>query len=288
MPDSTAGAIGSGLPVRALWTLAGLTRRWPSGLAEQLARLIYSPDARGRDWIDIVGPIGERGLIRMNTATYMGWCLFFLGSNDPALAWALRRLLRPGDQVLDIGANVGAVSLLAAEAVGDGKVTAVEAHPAIADELRATVWLNPWARIEVVERAVAATSGPVRLRGFAEGAVNQGTSSLGDEGISLEATTIDELAAGAERLDWIKVDVEGHDLDVLRGGEATLRRLRPRLIFEYDPMGWIRAGAGFDEAVAWLRGLGYELHVIRNGWLEDLGRGEPTHIANVLATPSPC
>jgi len=287
MPDSTVGAVSSGLYLRALWTLAGLTRRCPGALAEKIARAVYNPDARTHDWFDIAGPIGRRSVVRINTATYMGWCLFFLGSNDPALAWAIGRLVQPGDHVLDVGANTGAVALLLAEAVGDaGHVTAVEAHPAVAAELRENLRLNPWAKVRAIEGAVAETAGSVRLRGFEPGAVNQGTSSLSSgEGIAMEATTIDALAAGMERLDWIKVDVEGHDLAVLRGGEATIQRFRPRIIFEHEPLGWMRPGADVDAAFAWLRGLGYRLFVIRNGWLADLEHGEPEHLANILAVP---
>lgn len=84
--------------------------------------------------------------------------------------------------------------------------------------------------------------------------------------IEIERRRLDDLAF--ERIDFIKCDVEGHELAVFRGGEATLRRLRPPLLVEVEQR---HAGADVEATVAYLEGLGYSSYMLYRDGLRPAG-----------------
>lgn len=160
------------------------------------------------------------------------------GTLEPEVQEALRRVIAPGATVYDIGANVGFFSLLAARLTGpEGRVLAFEPSPPAVAGLRANLALNPDARVDVRETAVAATVGRARLLQVGE----HSWSHLEDRGwhpdttavVDVDVTTVDaEVAAGAPTPDVLKIDVEGSEIAVLEGARDTLARARPALIVE--------------------------------------------------------
>src|SRR4029453_1736812 len=90
---------------------------------------------------------------------------------------------------------------------------------------------------------------------------NSGASRLGDDadGLQVEVNTLDEFCAesGLERLDVVKIDVEGYESRVLRGGAATLSKFKPALVVEFWTTGVARAGTSVDEIADILGKLGY-------------------------------
>jgi FkbM family methyltransferase len=152
----------------------------------------------------------------------------FLGTYEPRQTALFCQRLRSGDVVFDIGANAGYYTLMAARLVGPrGKVVACEPDPKMARYLRRHVAANRHRNVSVVESAVWATSGIAR---FSRGA-GTGTGRVTDSGeLAVRLTTLDELAMEHGAVPThIKIDVEGAELDVLRGGHATLTRARPTI-----------------------------------------------------------
>lgn len=155
---------------------------------------------------------------------------------------AVARAVLPRDGVaFDIGANVGAFACALATLAPDGRVIAVEPSPATAAALRRTVALNGLVeRITVQETAVGAMPG--RARFHAEAGHTAGSHLLHADTMAPErltpvevaVTTLDALAAGLERLDLIKIDVEGFESEVLDGAAATLARCRPVVLAEFN------------------------------------------------------
>jgi len=141
--------------------------------------------------------------------------------------------LRPGDVVLDVGAHLGTFTRLALRS-GAGLVIAVEPEPTnIACFRRNFSQELDQRRVILVEAALWETSGTMDL---APGAGNSGGFTLVDEirrapGITVRATTLDEVVQGVspDRLDFIKMDIEGGERHALRGGRETIRRLAPRM-----------------------------------------------------------
>jgi FkbM family methyltransferase len=162
---------------------------------------------------------------------------------DLAVTETFARLIRPGDTVIDAGANIGYMALLAARAAGpNGKVYAFEPYPPLIEILRQNVLQDrvccPAAEIAIREEALGAITGTVRLA-IPEGIKdNDGLAYVISSGDSTEhavevaLTTIDaEFPSPA--IDIMKIDVEGYELDVLKGMRRTLACSRLRhVLFE--------------------------------------------------------
>lgn len=136
--------------------------------------------------------------------------------DSPELAW-IRRALRPGDVVADVGANNGFTGILFARAVGpSGKVVGFEPSPANLEAARENIRLNGIPNFELVAAAVGAAPGKVSFDpGFGNGAVMAGGP------IEVPVTTLDEHF-GARRVDLLKLDIEGYELQALRGARRVL------------------------------------------------------------------
>lgn len=154
--------------------------------------------------------------------------VFVFGEYEPAESAMIRRLLRDGDLAVDVGANIGWFSLLMATCVGDrGSVIAIEPTPPIRRYLLENVSANPSLSIRVIAVAVGAIMGVAEIHLFRE--MPHGHASLSDLGRSDDVTfdvPVDRLDHLIKREDkppaLIKVDVEGSELDVLRGAEDLL------------------------------------------------------------------
>jgi FkbM family methyltransferase len=139
---------------------------------------------------------------------------------------------RPGDVVVDAGAHIGRFSLAAARA--GASVVAVEPNPETFRVLAANVKLNGFRNVRLVNAALGEREGEAELH---VPLVHHGTASLrGDwerrfatRTVRVRVTTLDGLVEelGLERVDWLLVDVEGYELEVLRGGLGVARARRP-------------------------------------------------------------
>lgn len=279
----------------ALKTLARVTRRChPRGLNRLLTRF-YHPDRRRDDWLETV--IGyDRGLkIGIDTRDFLEWLVFFQGYHEPEVVREIGRLFRPGFIAFDIGANSGCHTLVMADRAGPGGlVIAAEPNPRARGRLEENLRLNRLANVVPIPCAFSDREGRSRLFVPVEGTANRGVASLYPENVNyrkveieVEIRTLDGEAArrGLARLDFLKIDTEGNELKVLRGGRGCLARFRPAVILEYDRRSWTNSGADFGEAVGYFTELGYSLFLIGPRRLQPLPAPLPP-TANLLARPS--
>ncbi len=174
--------------------------------------------------------------------------------------WVFRRL-RKGDVFFDVGAHIGRYTMLVAKRVGPlGSVIAIEPEPDNFRLLRANIDLNRLENCITVQRAIADRGGyaDLHLMHFSGWhTINQGVKL---KTIRVRVSTLDDLFCELKlgRLDWIKADVEGAELRVLKGSSNTLARFHPNLIVECldDPSG--------TEVSALLKTLNY--HVEKRYW----------------------
>lgn len=168
--------------------------------------------------------------------------LMLEGIWEPKTTRYLCDSLGPGQVFMDIGANAGYFSLLASRCVGEsGRVLAVEPNPAMIEQLRQNTERNGLINVVIAE---AACSDSIDVRNLYVGnAYNTGNSSLSRDNLAwtksvqVTCTTADLLIEryNLQRIDLVKVDVEGAELQVLRGMTTVLKRLRPRIIIELVP-----------------------------------------------------
>ena len=156
--------------------------------------------------------------------------LFLFGEYEPAHSEIYRALVRPGDVVFDIGANFGWYTGLLARQVGAaGKVHAFEPLPTVAALTRETVAMNGLNdAVELANEGVGSVSGTFTVYTFTK--LPHGHASAADLGRAdavpheCRITTLDAYVAAREiaRIDFVKVDVEGHELEVFKGATRTL------------------------------------------------------------------
>ncbi len=195
------------------------------------------------------------------------------GSYEIPVQEALVANLAEGGVVYDIGANVGFFALLAARCVGpQGRVYAFEPVPRNAAAIERSARLNGFAGLEVLTLAAGAESGVAELNVARHigGAVLASVGTPPDRrgAIAVEVVTIDDAIAarGLRPPSLVKVDVEGAELDVIRGMRATLAAHRPVLVCELDDA----TEAGLEDKtgalVALLAGLGYTVERLAPGY----------------------
>jgi len=195
--------------------------------------------------------VGDGARIAVDLRTPHGRRLYGYGFCEPA-ASAMQSLLRPGDVVIDGGANIGLYTVLAAACVGrHGQVIACEPSPATMTLLRANVKHNRFDWVEVREVALAEARGRLTMHTFEPGS---GYSSfapaltLDGDRIDVEVTTLDDLAATLDRsVSLVKLDVEGAELRALHGASELLRVARPDFLIELEPQHLARQGSSVAE-----------------------------------------
>jgi FkbM family methyltransferase len=145
---------------------------------------------------------------------------------------ALVQTLRRGMTFVDVGANIGDFSLVAARQVGhSGRVLAVEPHPDNCEQLRRSLSLNGYDHVEVHQVALSSTDGSAQLHLGDRAAWHtllQGLDRREAGAIEVTTRTMDALIAqaGNPPVHVMKVDVEGAEMQVLRGAEETLAHNR--------------------------------------------------------------
>lgn len=174
----------------------------------------------------------------------------------------LERLLRPGDAFLDLGANIGTYTLLAASLVDDrSRLVAVEPLPRAATRLRENLTRNGLDEVVVHEVAVDDHAGTIGFLDFDVSSVaDHDTDRRGRAAFPVAAARIDELV-DLEGIGAAKLDVEGLELRALRGAEGLLARRDPP-VWIVELMDWQLAkhGAGADELVAFMADHGFAPH----------------------------
>lgn len=182
----------------------------------------------------------------------------------------LAALVRPGQHVADVGANIGLYSLLLARLAGPaGSLCCFEPDALMAGALHHNLVANGQSRAEVFACAIGASPGNALLQ---RNALNSGDNRLGDTtGTALhshQATvpvrTLHEALAGRP-LDFIKMDVQGWEGEALRGlGDLLERNPNLRIYFEFWPYGLRRAGTPIAQLNNQLRQLGLRVSLADN------------------------
>ncbi|HKI21375.1 MAG TPA: FkbM family methyltransferase [Isosphaeraceae bacterium] len=179
----------------------------------------------------------------------------------------MRRLIRPGDTVVDVGANVGWYTLLASSRVGDsGRVIAFEPAQGSLSLLRKSITANYRSNVSVEPKALSDRRGSITLHIHETN--RGGHSILEDAGrtasVEVETVTLDEYLGGREsEIGLVKIDVEGAEGLVLAGMRETLRKRLPRtVIVEFNPSAVRRTGLDPEDVLRRVLEPGYRVRTL--------------------------
>jgi FkbM family methyltransferase len=225
------------------------------------------------------GPIAvcRRGRLqwKLDLREGIDFSIFLLGSFEPDMVSAYRDMIPTGATVIDIGANIGAHTLRLAACVGtDGRVVAVEPTQYAFERLQEHILLNPQLMPQIILlQAMLMGSQQAALAEKIESSWPLDTPSgahPGHAGVAKVTTgaavmTLDNIVADLDlrSVDFLKLDVDGYEVEVLRGARDTLHRFTPVIFFEHSPYVLVEKGYRPGELVDILIEAGYQFRNLK-------------------------
>lgn len=289
---------------RSLMLLRGIARflyRFPGtglprvaeSLRQHIARRAALGMVDGEAWInDFCGDLR----FCCDLSEHMGSQIFFRGNYSGAQLNVLRGLLTEDSVFVDAGANQGEFTVCAAARVPHGQVFAFEPVENVRERLARNVQANGFRNVEIQAVGLSTESrDDVPIFGadsaFVDGTQHIGLPTLFDmNGRQLPLARIslrrlDDVLTEGQRVDVIKIDVEGAEFFVLKGAERTIQREQPTIIFEANAETFQAAGYKVEDIYAWLTEHGYKLERIGGDGQLTPVNGDDDRFCNILARP---
>lgn len=213
------------------------------------------------------GQIVRNGLLfNIDCHNHVDYCLTYFGSYESNEIRCLQKLISPGHCVFDVGANVGYHALVFAKLVGTtGEIHSFEPFPKTFDRLQTNIKLNNISWIHAWKLGLGNHDG-ITI-GINQSGNNPGAFFLMNpvhmtaKGIKVEITKIDTFIARHQirAPDLIKIDVEGYEVAVLKGGQRTIERHHPVIMVECNPIALARQQSTPEELFSIMIRNGYDL-----------------------------
>jgi FkbM family methyltransferase len=178
----------------------------------------------------------------------------------------VKHYVKPGHVFVDLGANVGYYSLIAAKLVGPrGRVVAVEADPENNDRLQTNIVLNNFHQVVSVSKGVADRQGVLQLHrdlGHNQGAHTFANGAASSAGPQVQVDTLDRILQEVDvsQVDFIKLDIQGFEARALKDSEVFQHR--PIIMTEVAEAELALAGSSKEEYLSLLLSHGYSIHPI--------------------------
>jgi FkbM family methyltransferase len=226
----------------------------------------------------------------VNLTEHIGSQIFWFGYYDEVQLRVLEKFLKPQTVFVDVGANIGEFTIFAAKRVTQGRVITFEPVPFLFGELKANVEINKFKNVELINKALSDRSGVVPI-------FNERSQSFDDNIFTLAPGPNNRLVAqvetirlddyiGSKQINVMKIDVDGSELAVLKGGIETIQRCHPIIFIEVCEETSRAAGYEQAEILNFLDKLGYEFKVISSsGEIHPILSQELTSYQNVVCIP---
>jgi len=237
--------------------------------------------------------------INLRLDEHMQSRVFWYGSYSRDILLILKRLLKPGMVVIDAGANIGEITLVAAKVVGSlGHVYAFEPQLETSEELLQNVLLNNFTQISIQKYGLSDEAGDKAIyratSDFHDGSRHDGLATLypsekrATKAGVIRLLTLDDFSehVGLDRLNLIKMDIEGAELPALKGGIRMLQKFKPYIIVEVQQETASQAGYNARDILSFLKPLGYRFEVIgRKGRFKPVDEDSLGQFQNIICTP---
>jgi len=189
--------------------------------------------------------------------------LYFKRIHEPRVTSIFCSLIKEGDIVVDAGASIGYYTLLAAKRVGkNGYVYAFEPYPPSFKRLMENIKLNNWKNVHAYQLALSDSTKEEKFYVSKSGVVSGSSFALRRDSIciTVKAKPLDDIIKA--NIDLVKIDVEGAELEVLKGMEKTLAKGKAKIICEVHPKDISLLGYDISEITNLLRKHGYKIYLI--------------------------
>ncbi|RZJ83096.1 MAG: FkbM family methyltransferase, partial [Chryseobacterium sp.] len=230
--------------------------------------------------------------INVDTKNFIDACIYFTGDYEPYLKTNFADLIKPGMVILDVGANIGFHTLYFAELTGkSGKVVAFEPIDVNFKALQQNLALNEFPHIMPVNKALGSENSTLHIH-IDVNAHNPGAFNLfenGKKNTSINCVRADDFLKESQisKVDFIKVDVEGFELEVFKGLAKTLKQSHPIIFFEYDVNYQLKSQVDPKEIFYFLSEFAYDFYTIDGyGNRKKLQLDASFGSAEILALPS--
>ncbi len=229
----------------------------------------------GRETAALVRIPLESRLFVSSKDTALGFSLRFKGFFEPVQTRKFIKSVKKGDTVFDIGANVGYYTILASKLIGaKGKVYALEPDRKNIELLKKNIELNNCLNVEVVPLALGAEN---KISYFLSDRANPGESRISEKVTKqlVQVKTLDKLVKekSIKKIDVIKLDVEGGEVDVLRGAKNLIATSKNLNIFVECNLKTLKEfGEDKTALIAFLKGSGFDINYIFNERAKSLRR----------------
>jgi len=236
-------------------------------------------------------------LIELDTQELICWNVYWNGGYENEVTWVMDEFVKDSDVVIDCGANIGIWTLLFANKAK--AVHAVEPHPNFRKKLIQNLNLNRVKNCEIYGFAISRKEGRTILYSPPDSMKNKSASMLDlnpelSEKIEVEVRTFDSIFGHLDKVDFIKIDCDGSDADIILSGRRVIERHKPVIIFE--DLGGYHGAMGsdelinsvdtaYDQAFDMLSSFGYRTFKVLDGCLIDSGRIRGSY-SNIIAVPS--
>lgn len=269
------------------------TRNWKLPGKERLSRLLQPSDKFKESITEgIVWLSNEDIAIYSSANSYIEYTILSTGTYEDEINKLIRISLKNGGTALDIGGNIGLQSIRMSQCVGPtGKIFAFEPLNHLQQKFTHNMQLNRVANVKLFPYALSNNAGEADFT-ISPNSWNQGTFSLSNShGTEIQHVIIkvaDDIVEIKEldSLDLIKIDVEGFEYPVLLGLAETLKRHKPRIIFEYDYNYWMKNGQKITDCYSFLEALGYTLYQVTQIGCELLKNASDVEGGNVFCIPA--
>lgn len=194
--------------------------------------------------------------------------LFVYGIREPFNVKAMQKEIKPGDIVVDIGANIGYYALLEARLVGKkGKVYAIEPVPKNIELLTKNIELNNYSNIEVFQMAIGSENKKdfihiSKLRNICSMAQQEIYRSTYTHKVPVQVITLDDFLKDKAYPDLVRMDVEGYEFEIIKGMKETLKVNNPLKLFVELHLDLLKDKA--KSFLKTLKGFGFEVKMVSN------------------------
>lgn len=237
-------------------------------------RIIINKNAKNQDFRLTNNCLGNLKM-NLDINSYMGGCIYWSSYHHVSESIYLNRTLKNDMNFIDIGANQGEFSLLASKIIKKGKILSFEPLSSNVKKIKKNVELNNIHNIEIYPHGLSDKQGDLPIYTSIsndEGGINDGLSTLYS---SNSKSTFEEIVSlkvfddlffeKLDRIDFVKIDIEGSELFALKGMSKSLEKFKPQLLIEINDECFKSAGYSTKQLIDFLSLFNYKVFRLFRG-----------------------